>query len=382
MSNLLYPDVIDAGTLQPKSTSAIYLPIGIEGQKDAGGTAVVGTLYTINRIDESSGLFGVASPLHRIVKAVLDRGAAPVVAGASHTTGGVAITLAQRQAVWQAMESDENIRLRLTDSEVQADIVALAKSASYADVLYNKHVAIVGMPTGTTKAGLIAAVDAIVADGTATAKRGVLVGPGVYDDAGTLRGGSFAAAAVAAQLAKNADPVNDLDLTVVPFLTAIEKDAAGLPVFRRKVVAGAAVNDYEDLLTGGVSPLMPSRIGSGVQITHLRMAFKADGTFDSLQTRIVIDQIFLDVKAYIMDSNYLTSVNSETVRARIKSGVEAVLLERSEWIKPVQQPDGSLGYNVSVVSSADNRQVTIGYEGVVRRGISTVKVAPTLSIPI
>jgi hypothetical protein len=95
-----------------------------------------------------------------------------------------------------------------------------------------------------------------------------------------------------------------------------------------------------------------------------------------------VDQIFLDVKAYIMESNYLNAVNSETVRARIKSGVEAVLLERGEWIKPVEQPDGSQGYNVSVVSSADNRQVVIGYEGVVRRGISTVKVAPTLSIPV
>jgi hypothetical protein len=380
VSNLLYPDVIDAGTLQPKLTSAIYLPVGVEGQKDVAGTGVVGTLYVINRVDESSTLFGPASSLHRIVKAVLDRGAGPVIAVAS--ASATTPTLVQRQAAWEKLESDETVRLRLTDSELQADIVALCTSAANADLLYNKQIALVGMPSGTAKAALITAVDAIVTAGASSARRGSLIGPGVYDDLGTLRGGSFAAAAVAAQLAKNSDPTNDLDLSVIPLLSATEKGADGLSVFRRKVVAGSAVNDYEDLLTGGVSPLQPSRLGSGVQITHLRMAFKADGSYDSMQTRIIVDQIFLDVKAYIMESNYLNAVNSETVRARIKSGVEAVLLERGEWIKPVEQPDGSQGYNVSVVSSADNRQVVIGYEGVVRRGISTVKVAPTLSIPV
>lgn len=380
MSNLLYPDVIDAGTLQPKLTSAIYLPIGIEGQKEASGTAVIATLYSISRIDESATLFGAASSLHRIVKAVLDRGAGPVIAAAS--ASGTTPTLVQRQAVWEKMESDNFIRLRLTDSEVQADITALGKSAANANLLYNKQIALVGLPSGTAKAALISGADAIIADGVFTAQRTTLIGPGVYDENGTLRGGSFAAAAVAAQIAKNADPTNDLDRSQVPFLTAIEKGADGLPVFRRKVVTGTAVNEFEDLLAGGVSPLEPTQGGTGVQITHLRMAYKADGTYDSIQTRIVIDQIFVDVKAYLLNNNYLSSVNSETVRARIKSGVEAVLLERGEWIKPVEQPDGSLGYNVSVVSSLDNRQVTVGYEGVVRRGISTVKVAPTLSIPI
>jgi hypothetical protein len=48
----------------------------------------------------------------------------------------------------------------------------------------------------------------------------------------------------------------------------------------------------------------------------------------------------------------------------------------------VLQPDGSQGYNVSVTSSADNRQVIVGYEGVVVRGINTVKVAANLSIPV
>lgn len=380
MSALLYPDVIDAGTLQPKLTSAIYLPVGIEGQADSGGTATVGTPYAISRLDESSAAFGAASSLHRIVKTVLDRGAGPVVAIAS--AKGIAPTLVQRQAAWEKLESDENVRIRLTDSETQADLVQLAISANLANLLYNKQFAMVGMPSATTKANLIAAADAIITGSVEAAKRAVLVGPGVYDENGTLRGGSFAAAAVAAEIAKNADPANDLDLWEVPLLTGIERGADGLPVFRRKVVAGAAVNEFEDLLTGGVSVLSPNRLGTGVQITHLRMVYKADGTFDSLQTRIIVDQIFVDVKAYINENNFFRAGNTAATRARIKSGVEAVLNERATWIKPVTQPDGSEGYNVSVVSSPDNREVIIGYEGVVVRGISKVRVAPTLTIPV
>jgi hypothetical protein len=162
-------------------------------------------------------------------------------------------------------------RIRLTDSETQADLVALATSCANADLLFNKQIAFVGMAAATTKANLIAAATALQGATTPTlvtspaSTRVVLVGPGVYDASGTLRGGSIAAAAVAAEVAKNADPSNDLDLWQIPILTGIEKDAAGLPLFRRKVVAGAAVNDFEDLLQAGVSPLQPSRVAGGVQ---------------------------------------------------------------------------------------------------------------------
>jgi hypothetical protein len=142
------------------------------------------------------------------------------------------------------------------------------------------------------------------------------------------------------------------------------------------------VDEFEDLLQGGVSPLQQSRVPGGVATTHLRTVYTTNGAYDSLYTRIIVDQIFIDVKNYIYDGNYLRSPNSERTRERIRSGVEAVLVERSEWIKPVTQPDATQGYNVSVTSSADNRQVTVGYEGIVRRGISTVKVAANLTIPI
>jgi len=377
---MLDPRVLDASNLIPKATSPIYLPIGVEGQADAAGTAAVATPYQFTRVDTANDAFGPASKLALIIKAVLDRGAGPVIGIAS--TKGTAPTLVQRQAAWEKLESDETVRIRLTDSEVQADLTGLAVSAANADLIYNKQFAIVGLPSATSKANLIAGATAISNALIVQGSRCVLVGPGVYDAAGTLRGGSFAAAAVAAEVAKNSDPTNDLDLWDVPLLTSIEIDANGMPIFRRKVAAGVAVDDFEDLLQGGVSPLQPSRTPGGVSTTHLRTVYTTNGTYDSLYTRIIVDQIFIDVKNYIYASNYLRAVNSERTRARIRAGVDALLNERSEWIKPVMQPDGTTGYNVSVTSSPDERQLTVGYEGVVRRGISTIKVAANLTIPI
>jgi hypothetical protein len=311
---------------------------------------------------------------------LLDRGAGPVIASASKKT--TPPVLADRQIVWAKFESDTTIRLRLTDSELQADLVALAGSASNANLLFNKQIALGGMPYGTAKAALITAATAVAAGGTDAASRFCLVGPGCYDDLGIQRGGSFAAAAVAAEVAKNADPSNDLDLWPVQLLTAIELAADGRPVFQRKVVTGAAVDDYEDLLVGGVSPIQPSRVPGGVATTHLRTVYTTNTQFDNLYTRVIVDQVFIDVKNYILDSNYLRMGNTQSVRNRIKSGVEAVLTERSAWIADVTQPDGTMGYAVVVTPSPDYRQITIGYQGVVVRGVSTVKVAANLTIPV
>jgi hypothetical protein len=378
-STLLDPRVIDASTLIPKATSQIYMPIGVEGQADAAATATVAQLYVINRLDEAS-VFATTSNLYKLISAVLNGGAGPVLAIAS--AKATLPTLVQRQAAWDKLESDETVRIRLTDSVVQADHAALAVSCANANLLYNKQIAVGGMPAGTTKAALISAAAAIAGGGQDAASRFVLVGPGVYDDLGTLRDGAYLAAVVAAEIAKNADPSNDLDLWPLPHVTGIERGSDGLTIFRRKVVTGAAVDDYEDLLQGGVSPVQPARVPGGAITTHLRTTFITNTSYDALYTRIIVDQIFLDVKSYILDNNFLRSGNTAATRARIKSGVEAVLTERQTWISAVVQPDGSQGYNVSVNPSPDMRQITVGYEGVVVRGISTVKVAANLSIPV
>jgi len=379
-STLLDPRVIDASTLIPKATAGIYLPIGIEGQADTVGSANIATPYVINRIDEANTAFGPASTITAIITQVLNSGAGPVLAVCS--AKGATPTLVQRQAAWAVFESDVNTRIRLTGSELQADLAALAVSCANANLLYNKQIAIVGMPSGTAKAALISAASSIASGGTDAASRTALVAPGVYDQFGTLRGGSYAAAVVAAEVAKNADPSNDLDLWTIPLYTAIEKDANGLDVFRRKVVSGSAVDDFEDLLQGGVSPLQPAVVGGGIMTTHLRTTYITNTAWDNLYTRIIVDQLFVDVKTYIYNQNFLRAANTDGTRARIKSGVEATLNARSSWVQPVQQGDGTTGYNVSVTSSPDNRQVTVGYEGIVVRGINTVKVAANLTIPV
>jgi hypothetical protein len=378
----LFPAVVDASTLGQKQTSPIYLPIGIEGQGDNAGDATLGVMYSILRTDQAVTKFGPASRLTALINGLLARGAGPVIAVASKK--GSAPLLSERQTAWALMESDPNIRIRLTDSLVQADLAALATSMANAALVNHKQVALVGMASGTTKAALITAATAIAAGGKEAATRSVLVGPGVYDEFGTLQDGGFAAMSVAAEVAKNGNPANDLDLFALPLLTAIEKDSFGMPIFREKVVSGVAVNDYEDLLQGGVSPLMTPPIGltGGVAISHIRTVYVTDTTHDALMTRLIEDQIFLDVKQYVLSGGFLQQGNTPEVRKRIQSGVDAVLHERISWLQPINLPDGSVGYGVTVTSSTDQRQVTVSYQGQIVRGIQTVQVSGNLSITV
>jgi len=370
----LYPEVIDASTLVAKPTSPIFLLVGIEGQMDNAGSGVVGQLYQVKTLSEAVTLFGPAAPMTLLIGEVLKRGSSPVVAAASKK--GTAPLLADRQAVWDNMSSDPGIRVRLTDSVVQAELVALATSCTQAELAQHKQFAVVGLASGTAKAALITAAAAIVS------KRAVLVAPGVYDENGVLRSGSFAAATVAAEISKNPDPSNDLDLWQIPYLTAIELDSLGYPIFREKIVTGALTNDYEDLLQAGISPLMPTSTPGGAQTSHLRTTYIVDGSYDALSTRIIVDQIFVDVRDYVTAMGYLRRPNNDATRQAIASGVSALLLDRQDWISTVVQPDGTRGFNVTVVPSSDQRQVIVGYGGQVVRGIQTIKIAAQLTIPV
>src|SRR5215831_807577 len=155
-STLLDPRVIDASSLTPRQTSAIYLQPAVEGQADTTGTANINVPTVISRLDEASTAFGSNSTLYRIIAALLNRGAGPVI-GIASVKGATAPTLAQRQAAWEKLESDTTIRVRLTDSEVQAELAALSVSCANASLIDNKQICFVGMPTGTTKANLITA---------------------------------------------------------------------------------------------------------------------------------------------------------------------------------------------------------------------------------
>lgn len=373
-STQLYPEVVDASTLIAKPASPIFLPIGIEGQMDNDGSATLGQAYAISTVSQARSTFGIASKLTKVLEVVMAHGAFPVIAIASKK--GSAPLLADRQTVWDALSSDPNVRVRLTDSLVQAELVALADSCENAELVNNKQVGFGGMAAGTNKAALIAAAGAIASN------RFCLVGPAVYDQDGVLRDGAYAAAVIASETAKNSDLANDLDLWPLPLLAGIEKDSVGLPIFRRKVVSAAAVNDFEDLLQGGVSPLQPNRVGGGVETTHLRTTYTTNTAYDALSTRLIADQVFVDIRNHIYDGGYLRRGNTEATRQLLVGIVSSLLFERINWVAPITQADGNPGYNVQAVSSADQRQVTVSFEGRIVRGIQTIQIASNLSIPV
>lgn len=369
----LFPEVKDGTNLGAVFSRPSYMPIGIEGESGNDGTAAINVPVAISRPSEAEVQFGTTSSLTNLIKFVLGRGVPSVVAVASKK--GSTGTLVERQVSWALLEAIPNLRIRLTDTPVQANLVALADSAENAELAQNKQMAFMGMATGTTKAQLITAAGAIVS------KRGVLVGPGVYDENGVLKTGVYAAAAIAAEVSLNPDIVDDLDTAHVAGFTDIETDSSGLPIFRKKISGGTLVNDFEDLLQGGVSPLRRGRNG-GVEITHLRTTWVADSTFDALQTLLIRDQLFIDVRDYVESSHFLRRGNTQKNRDDMKAGVEALLQERSNWLMPITQPDGIIGYGVSVVSDSTGRQVTVAYKGQIVRGIQTVLVDANLQITV
>lgn len=373
MSTQLYPEVIDATTLGPVFSAPKYLTIAVEGQAAASGaSAVLDQLYDVTTPAQAEGLFGVVSPLTSLVKFVLKRGIDSVKATASIKSATLP-TQAQRQTAWDVIAANPDIRIVLTDSVLNAEHVALADSMEAAELAQNKMFAVVGMAAATSSSGLTTAATAIAS------KRGVLVGPAIYDENGAIQPGSYAAAAVAAAVALNPDISDDLDGAPLPGLTGVELDATGNPLFRKRFVTNVMTNDLEVLLQGGVSPLQKNASG-GVSISHLRTTYMTDTTFDALMTRLIQDQLFLDVKNYCLDNKYLRAGNTAVTRARIKAGVEALLQERSNWVQPINQPDGQIGYGVSVISSANEKEVIVGYTGKVVRGIQVIKVDAKLTI--
>lgn len=380
ISSQLFPEVRDISNVGARRAEAFFLPIGVEGQAGTAGTANVNQVYQINRPSDADTYFDPTSPLAALVKFILGRGVSPVYAVAS-VKSATAPTLAQRQAAWATLESHPLVRLRMTDDTAQATLVALAASCDNANLIYNKQIGFGGMAAGTTKAALITAAQAVAS------KRFIFVGPGVYDLYNNLMSGNYAAAAIAAAVAQNPDITDDLDLSLLVNLTGTELGANGLPVLTKRVASGVAVNDFEDLLQQGVSPVMTDPGGLGARVTHLRTTWTgsppgSDTTFDALETRLIVDQIFIDVREYVTNNNFLRRGNTQENRDDLQAGVQAVLAERSAWIKGVTQADGTIGYNVSVNPTVDMRGVTVRYEGTVVRNIQTVDVDAELTIPV
>src|SRR3954451_10188810 len=112
----MFPEVRDVSSLTGVLNLDQFMVIGIEGQKDTVGTAVVGTSYLITDGPTADTLFGPVSSLGKLVKFVLAQGINYVYAVAS--ASNVTPTLVQRQAAWAPLEENVDVRIRLTDSMV------------------------------------------------------------------------------------------------------------------------------------------------------------------------------------------------------------------------------------------------------------------------
>jgi hypothetical protein len=377
--SLLYPNVIDGSTLGANFTSSVNLPISIEGEAGSDGSCVVDTEYTVRRPSDAVTYFGATSTLTQLLTFVLGRGVSPIYGIAS--AKGSSPNLTARQAAWSIQETNPNTRIRLTDATDVATFEGLATSCNNANLLYNKHFGMGGLPAGSSKATCISAAESI------NSERFVLVSPGVLDSNGTLWSGGYGAALAAALVANNPDISDDLNLELIANFAGIELNSVGQPLFLMRVVSGTVVNDFEDLLQAGVSPLQTNQAGQGLQITHLRMTYtgvtpETDYTYDALMTRLIVDQVFLDVRSYCLSNNFLQKGNTAANQAALAAGVANLLQARSNWISPITQSDGTLGYAVSVLPSSDMRSVYIQYQGTVIRGIAQIAVDAELTIPV
>lgn len=373
----LFPEVRDVGSITGIFSLSQFLLVGIEGQMDAVGNGVIGTPYTITEGSVADDLFGPVSSLSGLVKFMLDRGLESVVAVAS--ASGATPLLTERQTAWATLEENEDVRVRLTDSVVQADLVALADSCEWAEGIQNKQFCVVGIATPTTEATLTTAAGAMAS------KRGVLVGPGVLDEGGVLLSGVYSSAFVAGEVAKNPDIVDDLDTLPLIGTTGIEKAANGMPLFRVRAGAGTPVNDFNTLLAGGVSPLRQGRTGRA-EIVHLRTTYTTDDTFDALQTLLIKDQVFIDLRRALLNpaqgTNFLRRGNTPENRSLAAAIVNSELEARNTWVLPKELPDGTVGYGVTVTASPDKKRMIVSYQGEIVRGTQKIDIAGVLTIPV
>lgn len=370
----IYPEVRDVSSLTGVLNLGTALVIGAEGQKDTVGSAVVGTSYLVTDPATADTLFGPASSLAKLVKAIMARGIVAVYAVAS--ASNVAPTLVQRQTAWTTLEENPDIRIRVTDSTTQADLAALADSCEWAEQIQNKQFCVVGLATPTTQAALTTAAGAV------SSKRGLIVGPGVYDSNGVLLSGAYAAAYVASEVAKNPDIADDLDTLPLIGTTGIEKDANGQPLFRVKAGGGTPVNDFSTLLGVGVSPLRQGRNGQA-EIVHLRMTYVVDSSYDALMTLLIKDQLFIDVRDALLDpgNKFLRRGNTPDTRSLAAKIVEGVINARRTWVQPIVLSDGTTGYGVTVTASPDKRTMIVTYQGEIVRNTQRIDVNAVLTIP-
>jgi len=368
-----FPEIRDVSTLSGLFFANQFLTVGVEGQSGNGGSADEATAYEVSDVSQAVELFDADSSLTNLIQFLLDRGLNSVWAVSSSNSGTP--LLADRQAAWEALDENVDVRIRLTDSETQAVLVALADACEHADKIQHKQFCVVGIATPTTKANLSAAATAIAS------KRAVLVGPGIYDGDGNLLSGHYAAAYAAAEIAKNPDITDDMDGMGIAGTAGIEKDSNELPLFRQRVNGGTPINDFVDLLDDGVSPFAQGRNGQA-EFVHLRMTWTTDDTYDALMTLLIMDETFIQLKAMLLNQKFLRRGNTESNRALAGALTNQWLSTHRDWIEPALLPDGKTGYGVTVTPSDDRKKMTITYFGVIVRNNQKIDINGVLTIPV
>lgn len=369
-----YPQIVDESTLSGVFNTTSFFEVGVEGQADNAGSCTVGLPVTVSTAEAANNIFGPSSSLAALVKFLLNRGLDYVVAVASKK--GTAPSLGERQTAWAPLEERASLRIRLTDSTTQAVLAALAVSCHNAETIQHKQFAVVGLTGPAVKATSISAA------GSINHKRCVLVDPGIFDLNGNLQSGAYAAAYAAAEIAKNPDITDSLNLAVIPATSGIEKSTAtGLPIYRLHANGGSPIDDFQDLLSGGVSPFQQSADGRA-SFTHLRTTFKDDDTYDALMTLLIEDGIFLGIKDILLSQKFLRNGNTPSNRSLAAQVVNQYLTANGDKVQKVQLPNGETGYGVSVTPSVDKKAFTVYYTGEVVRGTNVIKINGTLTIPV
>lgn len=367
----LNPQITDESTLTGVFAVDSFLPIGVEGDMDNDGDATINMPEMISTPQEAATAFGAASSLTKLVQFILGRGISSVTAIACDTSHD----LTAREAAWEILADDPTLRIRLTDGILQSELAALADSCEDAEGIQNKQFMFGGLPAPTTKSGLETAAAAIAS------KRAVLVGPGFYDLNGVLRSGAYVAALAACEVAKNPDITDSLNDTDIAATAGIELEAStGLPKFRLRSNGGAPIDDFEDLLDAGVSPLKTSPTGLAA-FTHLRTTWTTGDTFDALMTLLIKDEVFIGIRDTLRANAFLKTTDTTDNRARMVAVVNAWLNAHDNWVQPVALPNGTTGFGVTATPSADLEKVTISYFGQIVRGTNVIAINGTLTIP-
>ncbi|MEG2221358.1 MAG: phage tail sheath subtilisin-like domain-containing protein [Oscillospiraceae bacterium] len=263
-----------------------------------GDTAVPGEPVTVTSYAEGYGIFGKNAIAALLLEALFLGGAGTVIVAKTAATG----TVEDYKAAFAVLEKEETIRLMLCDSGKLAVHQALRTSVLEASQNRRERIAVVGGESDVVTEMVSHAADL-------NCERVILVGPNVTGTAGAPTGALYAAAAVAAAIAGNGDPVIPLN---------------GVPLRGVEGLSKRYSDDELDLLIrGGVTPLeYVAGICSPVRCvtTRTKTGAVADSTWRETGTILVVDDVIPTIRTTLR-SKFARSKNTAQSRGAIRAQV-------------------------------------------------------------